>query len=461
MNKLTGFFLWLVLPVLTQAQTTFEVVFDGPEDEFGMGVEQTTDGGYILSGFQDANMLLRRTDANGTELWSHTYGTANMDIGYCVRQTTDGGFILCGMYNGFGTDTLTLVRTDAAGNTQWIKHYRGTLGRDLGYAVQQTLDGGFIVCGSSGPSLDDVYVVRTDATGIVMWSSTIDLGAGEMAMAVEQTADDGSIVLVQNSGVGNPDGELYLLRFDALGDTMWSRTIATPGPDEARGLAIADDGGFIIAGGNGYPARDLLIVRTDDQGQEQWRQVHGDAQYDEMATDIHALPGGELALGGRKEDPNTGDIGMYLARTDATGTIQWERSFPRGAMSEALALDPTSDGGFVLFGSTVEVVGMFAEFDSYLVKTDGAGYSSVEDADARAPVLLLYPNPVRDRLFVQYDGTGTLRCIDATGRTVSSAPVHNNGLISLVVGNLEPGAYMLMVTSGQGRTNSARFVVDR
>jgi len=458
----------LLVTVIAHAQTTFERVYGGVAGELGFGVQQTTDGGYILSGASwsegngSGDIQLVRVDEEGDVLWTSTFGTAALDFGYSVRQTTDGGFVVAGMFNGFENDTLTVIRTDANGSMIWEQQYPGSLGRDLGYAVRQCTDGGFVVCGSSGTSLDDAYVVRTDAAGTLLWSSTIDLGAGEMAMAIEQTTDGGFITLVQNSGVGNPDGELYLLRLSTLGDTLWTRTIVTPGPDEARGLTITDDGGYIIAGGNGYPQRDRLIVRFDDQGLELWRQVDGDPAVDDLAMAIHQVPGG-YAIGGRQEDPISGNIGMYLALTDDAGVIQWERRFHRGIFAEASDMVPTNDGGYALFGSTVDTLNGSALTDMYLVKTDGAGYSALPEIGDRPAELLLFPNPVADRLHILSGpvGNGTLTCHDALGRTVLTHGVGASRPIILQVDHLAPGTYSALLTTKAGLGGYGRFVVRR
>jgi len=468
MKYLLGLLGMLLATGMVHAQTTFEQVYGGATAELGFGVQQTTDGGYILSGgtWSEGNgsgdIQLVRVDENGDVLWTSTFGTAALDFGYSVSQTYDGGFVVSGMFNGFGSDTLTLIRTDANGAMLWEQQYPGTLGRDLGYAVRQCTDGGFVVCGSSGPSLDDAYVVRTDATGILLWSSTIDLGAREMAMAIEQTADGGFITLVQNAGVGDPDGELYLLRLNTLGDTLWNRTIATPGPDEARGLSITDDGGYIIAGGNGYPQRDMLIVRCDDQGLELWRQVDGDPDVDDLAMAIHQVTGG-YAIGGRQEDPTTGIIGMYLALTDDTGIIQWERRFHRGIFAEANDMVPTSDGGYALFGTTADTLNGSALTDMYLVKTDGAGYSALPETGDRPAELVLFPNPVADRLYILSGpmGKGTTTCYDALGRAMLTQRASGSQPIILYVDNLAPGSYSAVLTTEDGRGGYGRFVVRR
>ena len=443
----------------TAGQVTFEQTYGGVDGDLGSSVEQTSDGGYALfgvtwnTGGASADMYLVKTDAYGVEQWSHTYGTVNQDMGYNARETSDGGFILCGMVGSFGTDTLTLVRTNANGDPLWTRQYPGSLGRDIGFSVQETSDGGFAVCGFTENTgvAEDVYVVRTEANGDTLWTRTVDLGGSEVGWTLRQTDDDGFIVLANSYTFADPDGDMYLIRFDASGDTLWTRTIVSPGVDEAHGLAITADGGFIIAGGNGNPSRDILLVRTDEFGMEQWRRTHATLG-DEMVMDVQMMDDGGFICGGRKEDLLTSDTRMHLFRTDPDGYIQWERTFQQGIFSAANSLDRTSDGGFVLLGYTVDTLAGTAYVDMYLVKTDGAGYSSVIPITSASEHVLVFPNPTVER--VELDaGTGHLTSAtlyDAAGHRVLNRTFIGVSMAELKVDHLSNGAYVLVVGSGKG-----------
>ncbi|MBL7938359.1 MAG: T9SS type A sorting domain-containing protein [Flavobacteriales bacterium] len=439
-------------------QITFERTYGGIGGDIGFSVEQTTDNGYALFGVTwngtagSTDMYLVKTDEYGTEQWSNTYGSVNQDMGYTARQTNDGGFILCGMVGSFGSDSLTLVRTDANGDPLWARQYPGSLGRDIGYSVQETSDGGFAVCGftENVGTAEDVYLVRTDANGDTLWTRTVDLGNSEVGWSLRQTDDDGFIVLANRFTFADPEGDIYLIRFDASGDTLWTRTIIAPGVDESHGLAITANGGFILVGGNGYPSRDILLVRTDEFGMEQWRRTYATTG-DEMAIDVQEMEDGGFICAGRKENLLTSEIQMHLLRTDPDGDILWERTFQQGIFSEANSLDRTSDGGFVMLGYTVDTLDGAAYTDMYLVKTDGSGYASVSTPTGETNPVFVFPNPTAE--LVQLDaGTVHLTSVtlfDATGRPVLNRTFTGVSMAELTVGHLSDGAYMLVVSSGE------------
>ena len=102
-------------------------------------------------------------------LWSQTYGGSDFDECYCVQQTTDGGYVLAGMTGSFGVPIVDfwLVKTDADGNEEWTRTYGGQ-DLDFGLSVEPTEDGGFILAGrtfSYGTGNSDMWLIKTDSEG--------------------------------------------------------------------------------------------------------------------------------------------------------------------------------------------------------------------------------------------------------------------------------------------------------
>ena len=123
--------------------------YGGTDNDEGRCVAQTTDGGYIIVGWTESygagsrDVLLIKTDENGEVLWSKTYGGIYDDDGTGVAQTTDGGYIISGYTWSYGAGAcdVWLIKTDENGNALWNKTYGGTYW-DRGWSVAQTTDGG-------------------------------------------------------------------------------------------------------------------------------------------------------------------------------------------------------------------------------------------------------------------------------------------------------------------------------
>jgi len=219
----------------------------------GNSVQQTTDGGYIVAGGKNGEVLLIKTDASGDTLWTKTFGGGE---GNSVQQTTDGGYIVAGEKN---RDVL-LIKTDVSGDTLWTKTFdRGDSER--GHSVQQTADGGYIVTGYTRICIDisclyRVWLIKTDASGDSLWTKTfggdwIEHMTGTegrpLRSSVQQTTDGGYIV------AGSFFDEL-LIKTDASGDTLWTKTMIFDVTDCS--VQQTADGGYIVAGTN--------VAGTDD-----------------------------------------------------------------------------------------------------------------------------------------------------------------------------------------------------
>jgi hypothetical protein len=164
-----------------------------------------------------------------------------------------------------------LVRTDANGETLFTRTFGGT-NYDYAGAVQQTVDGGYIVTGytySYGAGSMDVYLIRTDAYGETLWTRTFGGTETDQGFAVQQTTDGGYIVAgyTYSLGAGGPDA--YAIKTDANGDSLWTGTYGSRLTEAGRSVQQTTDGGYIITGYTNYPGArgyDVYLVKTDSLG---------------------------------------------------------------------------------------------------------------------------------------------------------------------------------------------------
>ena len=253
--------------------------FGDKADDWAYSVQQTEDGGYIVAGRTGSygaggyDAYLIKTDANGNMLWSKTFGGKADDWAYSVQQTKDGGFIIAGStyFYGAGSVYAYLIKTDANGNMLWDKAFGGEAG-DEAYSVQQTKDGGYIVAGqtwSYGAGSVDVWLIKTDANGNMLWDKAFGGEAGDEAYSVQQTEDGGYIVAGRTGSYGAGGYDAYLIKTDANGNMLWSKTFGGKADDWAYSVQQTKDGGFIIAGNTyffGANGSDAWLIKTDANG---------------------------------------------------------------------------------------------------------------------------------------------------------------------------------------------------
>jgi hypothetical protein len=184
-------------------------------------VHQTTDKGFIYTTQIDSpvgntNIYLLKTDSMGSLMWSKMYDLGGSDHGFAVRQTADGGYILCGVTIPLFFDSyVSLIKTDSVGNVLWARVYGGS-NDDYGFDVIQTTDGGYALTGSTayGSGSGDAYLIKTDSLGNLLWSKTYSNIAG-VGHSIQQTLDNGFII----SGSGAANGSVYIIKTDSLGNS--------------------------------------------------------------------------------------------------------------------------------------------------------------------------------------------------------------------------------------------------
>ncbi|MFW9777777.1 MAG: hypothetical protein ACFFE8_02905 [Candidatus Heimdallarchaeota archaeon] len=254
--------------------------YGGFETDEASALVQTADGGFAIAGFTSSfylggfDMMLVKTNSNGTEEWIQTFGGKQNqfinsdDYATALIQTTDGGFALAGYNVSFdqGSD-MWLVKTDRNGNAIWNQSYGGR-GGDEAYAVIQTLDGGFAlvgVTGSFGAGGGDMWFVKTNADGVMQWSQTYGGTGSEWARTLIQTSDGGFAIAGLTGSFGNGGGDMWLVKTNVDGKILWSETYGGPESDWASAMLQTADGSFVLAGltgSFGTSGRDMWLVKT-------------------------------------------------------------------------------------------------------------------------------------------------------------------------------------------------------
>jgi hypothetical protein len=287
-------------------------------------------------------------------------GGPGKEVGNSVRQTADGGYIVVGYTNSYGAggEDVYLIRTDPAGDTLWTRTYGGP-GSDNGWDVLETADGGFVVVGftnSFGAGGDDIYMIATDAWGDTLWTRTFGGPGGELAWAMHRADDGGYVIAGQTNSYGSGDWDVFLVRTDAGGDTVWTRTLGGPGIDRVFATDRTSDGGSVFAGittskGPGEIA--AYLVRTDSDGFLVWDRTYGDAGRD-IGHGVNAVPDGGFLLVGYTNSFGHGENDIYLVRTDASGDVVWTGEIGGPGDDRAMMATGTPEGGYAIAGYSSE-----------------------------------------------------------------------------------------------------------
>ena len=260
------------------------------------------------------------------------------------------------------------------------KVYQGTHWgnyEDDGYSVQQTSDGGYIMVGyiHLGVTGDttNVYLIKTNSYGDTLWTRTYGGNYESEGYCVQQTTDGGYIIAGETQDFGAGSYDVYLIKTKSTGDTLWTRTYGGPGADLGYTVRQTIDGGYIIAGhtnefGTPFNGWNTYLVKTDHNGDLLWTKSYGNgAMFQEFGDYVQQTTDGGYIIGGTASDTLSATANILLMKTDSLGDILWTKTY--GGMFYGAyggSVQQTNDGGYV-------ITGMSDTGQVYLIKTNSVG----------------------------------------------------------------------------------------
>jgi hypothetical protein len=295
--------------------------------------------------------------------WAKTYGGSGSDSVYAVAPTSDGlGYVVAGSTSSFGAGSgdAWVLKLDGSGNITWQKTYGGS-GSDAVYAVAPTSDGGYVVAGSTtsfSVVSGDFWVLKLDGSGNVLWQWTYGQGADDSARAIVPTSDGGYVVAGYSWPYGAAGNDAWVLKLDASGNITWQKTYGGSTNDYAWAVAPTRDGGYVAAGSTysfGAGSGDAWVLKLNASGNVTWQKTYGGGGVESARAVVPTSDGGYVVAGSTSSFGAGGDDAWVL-KLDANGAIGGSCSVSGSSSSASVSSSATGSPPIVAGAITTATV---------------------------------------------------------------------------------------------------------
>ncbi|MBU0472595.1 MAG: DJ-1/PfpI family protein [Bacteroidetes bacterium] len=294
---------------------------------------------------------------------SRTYGGINSDGGRTICETKDGEFVIAGytFSQGEGNADVLIIKTDAEGNQLWTKTFGGG-GNDYANSIAECADGSFVIAGftsSFGAGDEDVYLIKTDADGNKIWQKNYGGSGSEQANKIIETSIGNYLIAGYTESFGNGQDDVYLIYTDSNGDTLWTKTKGDDKSQFAKDIIETDDGKFLIVGSTGvfdsqgWGNRDVYLFEMDVAGNCNFTKNYGESSYQNWGNSICPADEGNYMIVGDADITSQNLYDVYAMKTMPGETMRWNKRFGEGTYYDyGASVLKRDDENYIVCGTT-------------------------------------------------------------------------------------------------------------
>ena len=373
---------WIAL-LNKDGEKVWEDSFGGRGADGGNDVLGTSDGGYISVGYTNAygsgknDVWIIKTDFNGEKQWSRVYGGKLDDYGWGVTESDDGGYVIAGETFSFGSgqSDIYLLKIDSNGNMKWNTTFGG-LAEDVAYSVVNSNDGGIIVAAqtkSYGKGGSDGMIVKFDSKGIKQWNRLFGGKGLDYLKSITVDSLKGYILAGGSRSFNDGDNQGWVLSVNNDGYLRWEKTYGDVGEDGFNMITRTKDGGFVAVGSSASffskGMKDVIMIKLDSAGQKLWMNLYGGREND-IGNAVNECKDGGFIIAGETTSYGKGKSDILLIKTDQLGIEKWKTTVGSVGVDIGNSVQELTKGGYIISGtSTISNL----SFDSILIKTDKKG----------------------------------------------------------------------------------------
>jgi hypothetical protein len=286
----------------------------------------------------------------------------------------------------------------------------GSYGTDQANAVQQTIDGGFIVAGSSDSNIEgsllsnhggkDYFIVKLYPNGKEQWHTYLGGTGDDEAFSIVQTKDSGFIIAgisyggIPEAGTFHGKEDAYIVKLSSKGQVEWQKFYGGAGIDYAYSIKEISSGGYIIGGqttskdgdvslNNG--GQDFWIFKLTQTGEIVWSKTFGGSETDIGSSVVEDSNNGFVFVGTSCSQNGDfqngrGNWDIWILKLSSDGNLTWKKSlggYGNDSAESPESVQNTSDGGVIIAGTSAsydgDVSGVHGSSDFWVVKLTPTG----------------------------------------------------------------------------------------
>ena len=483
----------------------WQKLFGGTNYDVMYDVKSTFDGGFIMIGMSNSNngdlsfnhgdydIWVVKTNQLGVVLWQKALGNFSDDKGFSIQQTIDGGYILASHTSGniagsHGSYDFLVIKLDSQGEVEWQKLFGGS-SADFAKSIKQTVDGGYVVVGTTnsinGDVTDahfggDIWVLKLNGNGGLEWQKTLGGNNIDIGNDICQTSDNGFIVVGYTNSI---DGDItinngaynaWVIKLNNSGLIEWQKTYGGSQVDSFKSVVSSDNGDFIAVGNitstdaginSIRGSNDIWLVRFDSTGGLVWQNSYGGSNDDGAGNIIKTSNGEYIVTGTTSSDDgdvivNNGSTNGWVFKVNESGDLLWQQNYGGGGTDVISAGAIANDEGYILAGQTTSNDGYFSQnhggIDSWVFKL---GPESLKTTDFQFQNLFIYPNPCKSKFELRiFDNLPIDKII--VKNILQETILENNAVTYEVdIEALASGIYFLQATSNN-KTYQTKFIKE-
>ena len=306
-------------------------------------------------------------------IWERTYGGSESDLGKAITQTTDGGFVFI--------SSVKSIDGEVVGNNFYPNL------NILSYGV---------------------WLVKIDGNGNIVWKKCFNGPKDDKGYDIIQTNDNGFLISTTSKSdagdfpfhIGSDSFEdIWIFKLNSTGDLEWNRHYGGGSPDQINSIQQTADGGFVLAGSvylyptqpftyTSYAGYNYWVLKLNSSGELEWNRVYGGENFDIAHSIKQTIDGGYIIAG--ESSSNYGDISnsvgpftaaipnFWIVKIDSVGNIQWDKSLGGSNSDIAFGMDTTIDGGYIICGETSSnntgnITNYHGNGDAWIIKLNSIG----------------------------------------------------------------------------------------